>query len=233
MYQAKISQNMEWRFDNKFLHGIALKNKRNIFNVKDYIADTVIDLAGTRDGTSGGHMGRTVRILGLLVKGMLDRDLYANELRGVDIDLLAEAARLHDVGKISIHDKILLKPDKLTAEEFELMKMHVDFGVMLIEKCRKKTPDNFFWEYARIMIESHHEKWNGTGYPNGLAGKKIPLYGRLMAITDVYDALTTKRPYKKALTMKEALRVIEKTGTAHFDPAIAKIFPEIIMTAGV
>ena len=220
---------MEWRFLNDRLHGITLKNKRNIFNVKDYIIETVIELAENRDEAYGGHTGRTVQILGLLIKGMIKRNLYANELRAADVELLAEAAQLHDVGKISIHDNILLKPDKLTVDEYELMKMHVDFGIMLIDKFRKKTPDNNFWNYARIMIETHHEKWNGTGYPNGLAGNKIPLYGRLMAITDVYDALTTKRPYKKALSVEEALAVIVKSGDTHFDPVIAKAFPEIIL----
>ena len=232
MYQKAISQNMEWRYLNKRLHGIAHKNKRNIFNVRDYIIDTVIELAENGDETTAGHTGRTVQILGLLINGMIKRNLYADELRTADVELLSEAAQLHDVGKISIHDKILLKPDKLTSEEFELMKMHVDFGVMLIDKFQKKTPDNGFWDYARVMIETHHEKWNGTGYPNRLAGDKIPLYGRLMAITDVYDALTTKRPYKKALSVDEALATISKSGGTHFDPVIAKAFPEIVKAGG-
>ena len=201
--------------------------------VKEYTIAAINELVNGRDESVKLHIGSTSHILKSLIKGMRKRKIYTEELNVPDIDLLVESSRFHDLGKISIHDKIMLKPGKLTPKEFELMKKHVEYGVMLINKLQKKIPGSKFWSYAKIMIETHHEKWNGTGYPNGLAGEDIPLFGRLMAITDVYDALISDRPYKNAMSADEALHIIKKSSETHFDPVIAEVFPEIILNDGI
>jgi response regulator RpfG family c-di-GMP phosphodiesterase len=134
------------------------------------------------------------------------------------------SSQLHDVGKISIKDNILMKPDRLTGDEFDKMKWHATSGMNIIMKIEETTKENAFLKHARIMAGSHHEKWDGSGYFLGLKGEDIPLQGRLMSIVDVYDALTNDRPYKKAVPHKEAIKVIEKGIGSHFDPRIGEIF---------
>jgi putative two-component system response regulator len=131
---------------------------------------------------------------------------------------------LHDVGKIAITDLILNKPGKLTDEEFEIMKTHVTIGVDAIKKIIGNTKEHEFLRYALIIAGTHHEKWNGTGYPKGLKGTDIPLEGRLMAIVDVYDALISERPYKKAFTHEQANKIIEEGAGTHFDPILVEVF---------
>jgi putative two-component system response regulator len=131
------------------------------------------------------------------------------------------------LGKISIRDSILLKPGKLTGEEFAEMKNHTLFGVKIIGEIEKHTPENSFLKHAKIFAGTHHEKWNGTGYPYGLAGKEIPLQGRLMAIADVYDALISVRPYKEPLTHEDATKIILEGRGTHFDPSLTDLFASI------
>jgi len=128
------------------------------------------------------------------------------------------------VGKISIDDSILKKPGKLTDEEFAAMKKHAAFGEKIIEKIETLAKKNDFLKYAKIFAASHHEKWDGTGYPYGLKEDAIPLLGRIMAIADVYDALTSVRPYKKAFPHDEAVRIIAESGGTQFDPSLIEVF---------
>jgi putative two-component system response regulator len=128
------------------------------------------------------------------------------------------------VGKISIDDNILKKPGKLDDLEFEEMKKHVSFGEAIIEKIESLSKESDFLKYAKIFAASHHEKWNGTGYPHGLKGKEIPLLGRIMAIADVYDALVSVRPYKKAFSHEEAAKIIIDCREKHFDPVLVDLF---------
>jgi putative two-component system response regulator len=123
-----------------------------------------------------------------------------------------------------IQDGILNKPGKLTFEEFEIMKLHTVYGVQIIDKISEKTSEKRFLEHARIFAGTHHEKWNGSGYPAGLSGTDIPLHGRLMAIADVYDALISERPYKKAFKHEEAVKIITADSGTHFDPQLIEIF---------
>jgi len=153
-----------------------------------------------------------------------EHDVYSEELDTWDIGLFIMSSQLHDVGKISIKDEILMKPGKLTDEEFAQMKKHAESGVGIIRRIEKSTTENAFLQYAGIMAGSHHEKWDGSGYPYGLKGKEIPLMGRLMALADVYDALTNDRPYKKAFAHDEAVDIIKRGEGTHFDPYIVKIF---------
>jgi len=134
---------------------------------------------------------------------------------------------LHDVGKIAISDLILNKPGPLTNEEFEIMKSHVSVGVEAIERIMSETKEHAFLHHALLIAGAHHEKWDGRGYPNGLKGSDIPLEGRLMAIADVYDALISERPYKKAFTHEEACKIIEDSAGTHFDPVLVEVFKRV------
>jgi len=135
-----------------------------------------------------------------------------------------ETSALHDVGKVAIPDAILRKPGKLTREEFEVMKTHAAIGRRFFESLLKESPGAPFLEMCRDTAASHHERWDGAGYPEGLKGAAIPLAGRLMALSDVYDALTSERCYKKAMTHEEAKKIVLDGAGAHFDPAVVSAF---------
>ncbi len=129
------------------------------------------------------------------------------------------AAPMHDIGKLGVPDRVLLKPGKLDAEEWEIMKQHTVIGANILEGGKTE-----FIRLASVIALTHHEKWNGSGYPRGLAGKKIPLVGRITALADVFDALTSRRPYKEAMSFGEALEIIKKESGAHFDPKVVEAF---------
>jgi putative two-component system response regulator len=165
--------------------------------------------------------------LGILLEAMARQGLCGEETSSWDLDLVLQSAQLHDVGKIAIRDGILQKPGKLTPEEFEEIKKHTVFGKEVIDNIKKKTTERAFLEHAGIFAATHHEKWDGSGYPKGLKGKEIPLQGRLMAIADVYDALVSERPYKKAFTHEDAVNLILSDSGKHFDPDLAKLFADV------
>jgi putative two-component system response regulator len=200
------------------------KKTRTVFELQNAILKTVADLVECRDNVTGGHIERTQHYLQLLVESLLERDVYTEEISEWDVHLFIMSSQLHDVGKISIKDDILMKPHELTIEEFEEMKKHTIFGADIIRSIEETTADNAFLKYAETMAISHHEKWDGTGYPHGLKGSKIPLMGRIMAIVDVYDALTNDRPYKKAFPHEEAVKIIEEGFGTHFDPELMQVF---------
>ncbi len=138
-------------------------------------------------------------------------------------ELLFNAAPMHDVGKIGIPDNILLKPGKLDPDEWEVMKTHSAIGAEIIGDDQSELMC-----LSRVIAESHHEKWNGTGYPKGLKGEEIPLAGRIVALADVFDALTSERPYKKAWSIEDALAFIKKESGSHFDPALVAVFENVL-----
>jgi putative two-component system response regulator len=143
------------------------------------------------------------------------------------MDLVIPAAQLHDVGKICTREYILNKPEKLTAEEFESVKQHCTEGERIIKMIIDISNDDTFLKYALRFAASHHEKWNGSGYPRQLCGSDIPLEGRIMAVADVYDVLVTKRTYKEALTHEQAVEIISEGSASHFDPKIVDAFMNI------
>jgi putative two-component system response regulator len=165
--------------------------------------------------------------LELLVDKMQKDRIYAEEIAAWDMDFLIPSAQLHDVGKIAISDAILNKPGRLTPEEFAQMQQHVPIGVEAIDRIAKKTTEHAFLLHARAIAGTHHEKWDGSGYPAGLRGRDIPLEGRLMAIADVYDALISQRPYKQPVTAAEAERIIVEGRGTHFDPVLVDIFQSV------
>ena len=195
-----------------------------IFDLQNAVLTTVSDLVECRDRDTGGHIMRTKSYLKILLDEMSKTGLYKDEISKWDMDFFLASTQLHDVGKIAITDPILNKPVKLTDEEFEIMKSHVTVGVEAIEKIMRNTAQHSFLNHALRICGSHHEKWDGSGYPTGLKGNGIPLEGRLMAIADVYDALISERPYKKAFTHEEACGIIEEGIGTQFDPALVEVF---------
>ena len=143
------------------------------------------------------------------------------------IDLLYQSAPLHDIGKVGIPDRILLKPGKLDSDEFEIMKMHTVYGRDALQRAADGLEENNFLLFAQQIACSHHEKWDGTGYPKGLKGEEIPIAGRLMAIADVYDALISERVYKPAFPHEKARSILMEGRNIHFDPDILDAFLEI------
>jgi len=218
------AQRMELKNYNLNLEKMVSRKTRTVFDLQNAILKTVAELVESRDNITGGHIERTQEYLTLFIDFLLNHDTYTSELAMWDINLFIMSSQLHDVGKISIKDNILMKSGKLTEDEFEEMKKHTLYGISIIEKIEKSTPESAFLKHAKIMASSHHERWDGTGYPFGLKGTEIPLQGRLMAIIDVYDALTNKRPYKTAQTHGEAVEVIRKGKGTHFDPILTDIF---------
>jgi len=200
------------------------KKTRKVLELQSTILKTVAELVECRDIVTGGHIERTQHYLRMLVHFLLKSGIYAKELQSWDIELLIISSQLHDVGKISIRDGILIKQGKLTDEEFQEMKLHTLYGVDIIRRIERSASDNEFLHFAEVMAGAHHEKWNGSGYPYGLKGEEIPLQGRLMSIVDVYDALTDERPYKKAFSHAKSIEIIDKEVGMHFDPRIAGVF---------
>lgn len=181
-------------------------------------------LAEYRDDDTGQHIYRTQAFCRLLAEQLRDNPKCSDRITDSFIHNISCAAPLHDIGKVGIADNILLKPGKLTAEEFEIMKGHVMIGVKTLDSVREKYPNNEFINIGLRLTRSHHEKWDGNGYPDGLAGEDIPLCGRIMAVADVYDALRSKRPYKDPFSHEKAMEIIQKDSGTHFDPDIVEAF---------
>jgi putative two-component system response regulator len=195
--------------------------------LKNGIVSVLADMVENRDKGTGGHIERTTTYIRILIGAMLERGIYVNEINKWDIETVISSARMHDLGKISISDTIVNKPGKLSEEEYETMKTHAMEGERIIDQIIDRTGEGEFLRSAKLFAGYHHERWDGSGYPRGLAGEEIPLQGRIMAIVDVYDALVSERPYKKAFTDEEAIKIIMDNAGTQYDPKIAEVFYEI------
>jgi putative two-component system response regulator len=204
-----------------------LKRTEQIKSLKNGLVYTMADLVENRDEGTGGHIERTSVYMRTLIDAMLANGVYADEINEWDLELVVSSSRLHDVGKIEIPDCILNKPGTLTAEEFDAMKGHSAAGESILDKAIARTGDEEFLYNAKIIATYHHERWNGTGYPYGMKDLEIPLQARIMSIIDVYDALVSERPYKKALTHEKAVEIILEESGRHFDPSIVDVFRSI------
>jgi putative two-component system response regulator len=206
---------------------MVMEKTQYVFDLQQAILGTVADLMQFRDNTTGLHTIRTQKYLHALVDQLIRDDVYADELRLWNMDVVLPAVPLHDVGKISISDTILNKPGKLTYDEFEIMKTHTRRGVEAIKRLERFGYFAGYLKYAKVFAGTHHEKWDGSGYPLGLKGRRIPLGGRIMAIADVFDALISIRPYKNAFSPEIAVRIIIDGSNTHFDPAIVDAFTKL------
>ena len=214
---------------NDNLQGMVEEKTRTILKLQNKLLEAMADMVEGRDGITGGHIAKTRRYMRILIACVIDAGIWQTEAAQWDVELLCQSCQLHDIGKIAINDSILKKSGSLTAEEFFVMQKHVAFGIRFLEKLEDGDEANSdFLRYAKIFVKYHHERWDGAGYPAGLAGEDIPLLGRLMALVDVYDALTSDRPYKKAFSHEEALQIMLDGGGKHFDPALVSLFAQVV-----
>ena len=196
-----------------------------VFRLQEATIRVMVSLAEFRDECTGNHIRRTQDYVRLLADYLSRQPRDAGFLMPEQIDRIAKASPLHDIGKIAIPDHILLKPGRHTPEEFAIMQTHSVKGEsMLLRSLNEMGGDNAMLRFACQIARSHHERWDGGGYPDGLAGEAIPLAARLMAVADVYDALRSRRPYKKAFDHAEAVDIIVQGKGSHFDPLLVEAF---------
>lgn len=181
-------------------------------------------LAESKDPETGAHLERLRIFCKILATDLTRFEQFATEVTADFIDCIYAASPLHDIGKVGVPDTILLKPDKLTSDEWSIMQTHTTIGANTLRAVAEKHPGNNFIRMGIEIAESHHEKWNGTGYPYGLKGNAIPLSARILALADVYDALTSERCYKRAFSHTESRQIILEGAGNHFDPEIVQAF---------
>lgn len=214
---------------NEFLDAEVQKRTREVVAVQEVTILAMASLAETRDNDTGNHIRRTQFYLRTLAEKLRRHPRFAFMLDDdKTIDLLFKSAPLHDIGKVGIPDHILLKPGRFTDEEFEIMKSHTRLGRDAILAAERRLGLELpFLFYAKEIAYSHQEKWDGTGYPEGLSGDDIPISGRLMAVADVYDALICRRVYKEGMPHEKAVAIICEGSGTHFDPDIVDAFKEV------
>jgi putative two-component system response regulator len=217
--------------ENAWLEREVARRMRENLLIQNLSVRTLACLAETRDNETGHHIVRTQAYVEVLARHLAGHPRFRQSLAGDRLDMMVKAAPLHDIGKVGIPDAILLKPGPLTAEEFEVMKSHPTIGAVAINRAMaqslvgagdmtaEQVGDAFaFLTLAHEITLNHHEKWDGSGYPSGLSGDAIPVSGRLMALADVFDALTSRRVYKPPMPLEQATQVIRDGRGKHFDP---------------
>jgi putative two-component system response regulator len=209
---------------NEILEKKVEERTRELVLTQDVTIQSLASLAETRDNETGAHIQRTQNYVSLLTLRLMNVPNYIAEIDPTTAQLLHKSASLHDIGKVGVPDSILLKPGKLTSEEFEEMKKHAIYGRDALQRAEKALGSNSFLRLAKEIAYSHHEKWDGSGYPEGLRGEEIPVPGRIMAIADVYDALICKRVYKPAFPHKKAIEIIKEGRGTHFCPDVTDAF---------
>ena len=176
-----------------------------------------------RDHDTGEHISRTTNYVRVIAEDLVNAAMPGYELTAQHAEDIIEASKLHDIGKVAMPDNVLLKPGKLTDEEFDIIKTHPVHGAELLDEAVAKLGDDDLLNEARNITLGHHEKWNGRGYPYGLEGENIPLSARITAVADVFDALTSDRPYKNAFSNEDAFRILSEDAGSHFDPYLIEI----------
>ncbi len=216
------------RDKNAYLEQEVQKRMREVLALQDVTILAMASLAETRDNDTGNHIRRTQHYVRLLALELKDHPRFAAYLTDTQIDVLFKSAPLHDIGKVGIPDRILLKPGQFEPAEFEQMKRHTVLGAQAIAQAESQlgTPVPFL-ACAKEIARSHQEKWDGSGYPDGLSGEQIPVSARLMALADVYDALISKRVYKDGMPHEQARDIILRGRGSHFDPDVTDAFGRI------
>jgi putative two-component system response regulator len=213
---------------NQILEDKVLERTRQLEELQDVAMVAMGSLAETRDPETGNHIRRTQHYVKLLANRLKDHPRFNHFLTPENVTTLFKSAPLHDIGKVGVPDHILLKPGKLTVEEFEEMKKHTTYGrdAIAAAELTITSADNFLI-FAKEIAYSHQEKWDGSGYPEGLSGDNIPISARLMAVADVYDALISRRVYKPPFPHEQAVAIITEGKGAHFDPDMVDAFLDI------
>lgn len=223
--RSRVRNHLELHAYRSNLERLVEERTRETELLKDVIIEAMGEMAEYRDPETGSHIHRTREYVKILAESLAADNQFAGQLTPDYITLLRKSAPLHDIGKVAIRDSILLKPGKLTAEEFEEMKAHTLFGEEVIANLEHMAghPTSFL-SCAKEIAGSHHEKYDGSGYPRGLKGEEIPLAGRIMAVADVYDAVISKRVYKNAMSHDEAMQIMIEGKGSHFDPVVIEAF---------
>ncbi|MBC3797517.1 HD-GYP domain-containing protein [Acetobacterium tundrae] len=217
----------ELAMQNEILEKRVAERTRELCLTQEITIEALASLAEYRDPDTGGHIERTKNYVRILAEKLSTYEKYKTILNDEVIQIFYKSAPLHDIGKIGIRDDILLKPGKLTHDEFEEMKRHTVIGYEALRIAALKLGENSFLKHAMEFAKYHQEKWDGSGYPDGLSGYDIPLAGRIMAIADVYDALISKRVYKPPFTHKKAVEIIKEGRDSHFEPLMVDAFQEV------
>ncbi|MDS4027958.1 MAG: two-component system response regulator [Candidatus Contendobacter sp.] len=213
---------------NEFLENEVTKRTKEIMAIQDVTIMVMASLAETRDSDTGNHIIRTQYYVRILATHLRNHPRFSHFLTPYNIEMLFKSAPLHDIGKVGIPDRILLKPGRFEPHEFEIMKNHTVLGRDAIEHAEKALGINVeFLTLAKEIAYSHQEKWDGTGYPEGISGDVIPISARLMAIADVYDALISRRVYKEGMPHEKAVQIIIEGRGNHFDPDMVDAFIEV------
>ncbi len=209
---------------NQNLEAKVEEQTREVFATQQATIESMAAMAEYRDSETGGHINRVKGYVEVLATELVRLEAFKEQISPSMIPLLVRSAPLHDIGKVGIPDDILLKPGKLTTEEFEKMKSHTVYGAKILSSVQKKVGNLPFLDIAKEIAYYHHEKWDGKGYPAGLAGEAIPLSARIMAIADVYDALISRRIYKPPFPHSKAIQIIQEESGKSFEPAIVDTF---------
>jgi len=213
------------RDKNNYLEQEVARRTREVTAIQDVTIMVMASLAETRDTETGNHIRRTQHYVRELANRLQDHPRFADFLTERNIEMLFKSAPLHDIGKVGIPDRILLKPGKLTPDEFEIMKTHTTLGRDAIDHAEGMLGMSVdFLNMAKEIALSHQEKWDGSGYPQGLSGDDIPVSARLMAVADVYDALISRRVYKDPMPHEQAVDIIRQGRAQHFDPDVTDVF---------
>jgi len=222
--RARLKNHLALYDKSRLLEDLVEARTQELHQTQDVVIHSLACLAETRDSEAGGHVHRTQHYVKALAERIRDDNKYKQLLTDRMISRLYKGAPLHDIGKVGIPDRILLKPGKLTEDEFEEIKKHTLYGRNAILSAETYLGSNSFLRVARDIAYTHHEKWDGSGYPEGLKAEDIPLSGRLMAVADVYDALISRRVYKAPFSHDAAKKIILAGKGTHFDPHIVNAF---------
>lgn len=226
LVRARVKLHLELDMYRKNLLEMVDQKTATIRRLQEVVISMLATTTESRDSDTGDHIFRTQNFVRLL----LEHASHLPELQGFDhayMNDIITASQLHDIGKVGIPDAILLKPGKLTSEEFEIMKTHTLIGYRLLNKAAEELNTESLLDVAQVIAYTHHEKWDGTGYPQGLKERDIPIVGRIMAIADVYDALVSRRPYKEPMQPEKAYKIIMEGKGTHFDPDLVDVFDRI------
>jgi len=219
-----INRKLERNYDKTF--DVVRQRDSKLIQIQNHTILSLSSLVEERDTDTGGHVQRTSDYVGILTTLLLNQGMYTNVIDDKYIQNVVKAAPMHDIGKIVVPDSVLKKPGRLTDEEFEQMKRHVSEGGRIIREVLGEYEDREYKRIATNIATYHHEKWDGTGYPNGLKADSIPLCARIMALADVFDALVSPRVYKQPMSYERAFEIISNEAGTHFDPNITKVFVE-------
>ncbi|MEO5347340.1 MAG: two-component system response regulator [Magnetococcus sp. YQC-9] len=227
LVRYRIRSQLELKRHRDHLEVLVAERTRELEQTQDLTIQTLAALAEARDPETGGHIRRTQHFIRLLAGKLQNHPRFTLLKQSGMIDLLYKSSPLHDVGKVGVKDHILLKPGKLTEQEFHEMKKHAIYGWNALKLAQRGTEENSFLHTAAAIAYTHHEKWDGSGYPRGLSGEEIPISGRLMALADVYDALTCRRVYKEPMPHEQAMAIILEGRGRHFDPDVVDAFVDL------